>query len=80
MTKISLTMKSWETYNPSKSLVWNTIHMPKCSKCNKRYGTEVWNDDENIREKKVLANAPKKVNRYGLYCYYCPDCYSQLKR
>lgn len=80
MINLSLTMKSWETYNPAKTLVWNIIHMPKCAKCNNRYGTEVWNDDDNIKSGNPKTNAPVKVTRYGLDCYYCPTCAKEIKK
>lgn len=79
MQNATLTMKSWPTYNPAKSVVWNIIHMPKCSKCNKRYGSDSWNDDDNIRNNRERTNAPIKVVIFGIELYYCPECSSKIK-
>ena len=76
----NFTIKSCKTYNPSKGWLWNIIRMPICSKCHKRYGSDLWNDNDNISTGKKKANAPIELSRYGLVYYLCPECYSENKK
>lgn len=69
-----LTIKKSKFYDPSKSMTYNMVQMPKCVSCKKRYGSPAWNDDDSYAKNEIPKNQPIQCIRLGMKMYMCPSC------